>query len=65
MTVTVYNDPQRSDISIGTNDDKKNCLLGFWYSCTAINTGNLIVRQCIITPQLHLEETHEIFGNYG
>ena len=37
-----------------TNDDYEDCLLGLWDSCAKIDTGNLLLHQCIITQHLHL-----------
>ena len=54
ISLTVSNALPNSDIRLGTNDYEKAFLLGFWDSCTAMNTRDLLMHQLIITqhPQM-------------
>ena len=61
MPLIVSNAIPDSDIRIFTNDNDQACIIGFWESCTPMNTVNLLVHQCFITQHLHLVETYQNF----
>ena len=65
VPLAVYNSLPGSDIGLGTNDDNKDFLLGFWKSCAANNTVNILVHQMNITQHSHLVETYEFFYNHS
>ena len=61
MPLTMSNSLTGSDIQMGTNDGEKSFLLGFWESCTATNTENILVNKFIINQHSHLVETYQQF----
>ena len=64
MPLTLYNAFPESNIRLGTNDDYKAYILGFWDSCSATSTGNIPIHQCIFTQNPHMVEKCEQFDDW-